>query len=260
MYISSSTRPIVFKSINYNSLNNKKNNVTNKNNMSIKATQTSLGKKLKKNSLLENLIKQKEKLMERKTSIVEKSLEKGEDPNTIKEKLKDIEDQIQEIDKKVSEIQLEEQRKSIGIKDNDKKTEKSKKVENNSSSKETNMDKSLKNVLHLSNGLKKAKATSSQRNIMVSNARKLEDEIEDDKRLGVYGNIEIKRDELSKLKNNIKNINKKFNNHLKDMNNKANNKDEKSNYLSVTEKYIKSYKYNLHININENGEKVNIMI
>ena len=260
MYISSSTRPIGFKSINYNSLNKKKNNITNKNNMSIKATQTSLGKKLKKNSLLENLIKQKEKLMERKTSIVEKSLEKGEDPNTIKEKLKDIEEQIEEIDKKVSEIQLEEQRKSMGIKNNDKKTEKSTKLENNSSSKETNMDKSLKNVLHLSNGLKKAKATSSQRNIMSINARKLEAEIEDDKRLGVYGNIELKRDELSKLKDNIKNINKKLNNHLKDMNNNTNNKDEKNNYLSVNEKYIKSYEYNLDININENGKKVNIMI
>lgn len=259
MYISSSTRPIGFKSINYSSLNNKKKNVANKNNISIKANQTSLGKKLKKNSLLENLIKQKEKLMERKTSIVEKSLEKGEDPNTIKEKLKDIEEQLEEIDKKISEIQLEEQRKSLGIKDDDKKTEKSKKVENNSS-KETNMDKSLKNVLHLSNGLKKAKATSSQRNIMVSNAKKLESEIEDDKRLGVYGNIEVKRDELSKLKDNIKNINNKLNNHLKDMNNKTNNKDKRNNYLSVNEKYIKSYEYNLDININENGEKVNIMI
>lgn len=262
MYISSSTRPIGFKSINYNSLNNKKNNVTNKNTMSKKAMETSLGEKLKKNSLLENLTKQKEKLMERKTSIMEKALEKGESPESIKEKLETIDKQIEEIDKQLSEIQLENQRKSMGTKNNDEKNKKSKKSSNNSSTKHTQMDESLNNIVHLSNGLTKAKTTSSQRNIMVSNARKLEAEIEDDERLGVYGNIKIKRHELSKINDNIKNITKKLASHLTDINNKTNDNDndEQNNYLSTNEKHIKDYKSNLDININEHGEKVNIIV
>lgn len=51
---------------------------------------------------------------------MERGLKNGNDPLTIKEKLQSIDKQIKEIDKQINDLQLEEQRNSMGIESKDK--------------------------------------------------------------------------------------------------------------------------------------------
>ncbi|WP_454051873.1 hypothetical protein [Clostridium sp. Marseille-Q7071] len=149
------------KNSNNSNERTEKNNTLNKNSMSV-----SLGKKSKKNSMLESLIEQKVNLMDSKNDIIEKALENGESPSSIKEKLDNIDKQIEEINEQISKIQCEEQRKSLGTEDISKKKEKLKEKSNKLSVGESNKDNSeekMTSVLSLSNNLSQAKALSSQK-------------------------------------------------------------------------------------------------
>ncbi|MCC5426442.1 hypothetical protein LMP49_04815 [Clostridium botulinum] len=132
----------------------------------------------RKNDILKNLMKQKSNLMESKNSIMERGLKNGNDPLAIKEKLESIDKQIKEIDKQINDLQLEEQRNSMGIeskdKDKNKKNQNSKKTSNTYSEKDMKTSESMDNLLSISNNLSKAKSLSSQKTLMSGTARVLD--------------------------------------------------------------------------------------
>jgi hypothetical protein len=267
-----------------NSLDNtgniKRRNVINKNSMS-KAS----GGKFKRNNILENLMKQKENLMNNKNALRERCLQNDEDPRTIKEKLQSIDKQIEEIDKQVSELQLEEQRKAIGTEDKNKKGKNSKQKSNKDYPNVMKTAYLMDSVLNLSTDLKKAKALSSQKNLISGEARVLDFEIQIDINRGI--NPIAKKKYLAKMKDNIEKITEKLGNHLKDVNTKISNntqsnysndivdKNEQSRNADISGKpkagdkslikqqqvaqNIKHYKDNIKNKVKDSCEKINII-
>lgn len=267
---------------NTNNTTNKtgKHDTINKNNIN-----KSLIGKPKKNSILENLMKQKENLTDSKNTLIENASKNGDDPSSVKEKLKEINKQIEEIDKQINNLQLEDRRKALGIDEKNKKNEHSKQKQNKSSSDNTQTDNSTDNILDLSNGLTTAKALSSQRKILSGNARVLDCEIKTDEKRGL--NPIGKKKLLAKMQDNIENITKKLGKQINDMNAKINNniESDKSNTATIkniqnnntnndtsteikdpsiiqqlkVSQSIEKYVSNSKDNIKNNGEKINIV-
>lgn len=233
----------------------------------------------RKNDILKNLMEQKSNLMESKNSIMEKGLKDGNDPLTIKEKLESIDKQIKEIDKQINDLQLEEQRNSMGIegKDKDKKKQNSKKTSNSSSKKDIKTNESMDNLLSISNDLSKAKFLSSQKTLISGTARVLDCEIKIDEKRGL--DPVNKKKQLDKIKNGLENINKELGKDLKNINNnntennttnnneqsndvKSNSTLENSNELSIKQQQvaqnINHYKNNLPDKSKDNKEQINI--
>ncbi len=232
----------------------------------------------RKNDILKNLMEQKSNLMESKNSIMEKGLKDGNDPLTIKEKLESIDKQIKEIDKQINDLQLEEQRNSMGIegKDKDKKKQNSKKTSNASSKKDIKTNESMDNLLSVSNNLSKAKFLSSQKTLMSGTARVLDCEIKIDEKRGL--DPVNKKKQLDKIKNGLENINKELGKDLKNINNNTENNTtnnneqsndvesnstlENSNELSIKQQQvaqnINHYKNNLPDKSKDNKEQINI--
>lgn len=264
-------------------------NNTNKTDKHDTVNKNSINKSLigkpKKNSLLENLMKQKENLTDSKNTLIENASKNGDDPSSVKEKLKEINKQIEEIDKQINNLQLEDQRKALGIDEKNKKNEHSKQKQNKDSSDNTQTDNSTSNILDLSNGLTTAKALSSQRKILSGNARVLDNEIKTDEKRGI--DPIRKKECLAKMNDNIEKITKKLGKQINDMNSKMNNniESDKSNtdtikniqnnninndtsteikdpsiiqQLKVSQS-IEKYVSNSKDNIKNNGEKINIV-
>ncbi|CAM2757713.1 hypothetical protein [Clostridium sporogenes] len=192
-----------------------------------------------KNNILKNLMKQKSNLMEMKNSIMERGLKKDNDPLTIKEKLESIDKQIKEIDKQINDLQLEEQRNSMGIetKDKDKyknkKNQKPKKTSNTYSEKDMKTDESMDNLLNLSTNLSQAKSLSSQKTLMSGTARVLDCEIKTDEKRGL--DPVNKKKQLDKIKNGLENINKELGDNLKNINNNNTENNTSNNIVDNNE-------------------------
>lgn len=243
-----------------------------KNNRTTNNLGMALSGKINKNSILENLMKQKEKLTESKTNLIEKSLEKGNDPLSTKEKLETIDKQIEEIDKQINNLKLEEQRKTLGTEDKDKKSKDSKQKPNSDSNTDGQKDSSMDSILDISGNLTKAKALSSQRNKMEGSSNVLDNEIKTDEKRGI--NPVRKKEQLSKIKDKIEDITEKLGKHLKDLNNEssknAESKDASSSVNSENrdkllikqqqaEINIKHYIDNQKDKAEDNSEKLNII-
>lgn len=243
-----------------------------KNNRTTNNLGMALSGKINKNSILENLMKQKEKLTESKTNLIEKSLEKGNDPLSTKEKLETIDKQIEEIDKQINNLKLEEQRKTLGTEDKDKKSKDSKQKPNSDSNTDGQKDSSMDSILDISGNLTKAKALSSQRNKMEGSSNVLDNEIKTDEKRGI--NPVRKKEQLSKIKDKIEDITEKLGKHLKDVNNEssknAESKDASSSVNSENrdkllikqqqaEINIKHYIDNQKDKAEDNSEKLNII-
>lgn len=262
-----------------NFLNNKgklkQHDVEDKNNTARNNLGIALGGKKNKNSILENLMKQKEKLTESKTNLIEKSLEKGNDPISIKEKLEVIDKQIEEIDKRINNIKLEEQRKALGTEDKSKKREDSKQKANSDFNKDEQKDSSMDGILDISVNFSKAKTLSSQKNTMISDSNILETEIKLDRGRSITPFDPVrKKEQLSKMKDKIEDISEKFGEYLKDANTKSSknaeskntstsakseNKDKLLIKQQQAEKNIKHYIDNQEYNAKDNSEKFNII-
>ncbi|MCY6371156.1 hypothetical protein [Clostridium ganghwense] len=261
MRISFSPQPqIGLVNLSYGSNNNLTKNTVDNNGKSQRrniANKNSMGKflggKLKRNNILENLMKQKENLMDSKNTIMERGLKNGENPKSIEEKLESIDKQIEEIDKQVNELQLEEQRKAIGTEDKKKKGKSSKQKTNKDSTNDIQTDRSMDNILSLSSNLSQAKALSSQKNIMSGDAKVLEGEIKIDKSRGI--NPVRKKKRLAEMKDNIEEITEKIGKHLKDVTTKSDNKIQNNTSNNIVDKSEQSKKINSSINT-ENAEKL----
>ncbi|MTK11537.1 MAG: hypothetical protein F8N39_05450 [Clostridiaceae bacterium] len=259
--------------------------------MNKKNMDKSLGGSLRKNNILESLMKQKENLMDSKSAIMEKALKDGDNPLSIKEKLKDIDKQIEEIDKQMNKVQLEEQRKALQIEDKDKdksnKDKESNKISNEASTEDvkTGISKDeMNSMLSLSGSLSQAKVLSSQRTSMSGEARVLKCEIKIDEERGI--NPINKKKHVAQLEENIENISEKISDNLKEVNNKNTdsiqgntskndasknkqnkNLDNKSDLenedkLVIEQQVaqnIKHYRDNLADNAENNSEKINLM-
>ncbi|APC85460.1 hypothetical protein [Clostridium botulinum] len=239
-----------------------------------------------KNNVLKNLMEQKSNLMEMKNSIMERGLKKDNDPLTIKEKLESIDKQIKEIDKQINDLQLEEQRNSMGIeskdKDKNKKNQNSNKTSSTYSEKDMKTDESMDNLLSLSTNLSQAKSLSSQKTLISGRARVLDCEIKTDEKRGL--DPVNKKKQLDKIKNGLENIDKELGNNLKNINNNNtenntsnnmvnNNEQSKdvnsssvsksSNELAIRRQQIvqniKHYEDNLPNNAKDNKEQINII-
>ncbi|ACQ53385.1 hypothetical protein HYH82_14010 [Clostridium botulinum] len=213
-----------------NNRNSQKQDLINKGNIS-----TSFKGNSRKNDILKNLMEQKSNLMESKNSIMERGLKKDNDPLTIKEKLESIDKQIKEIDKQINDLQLEEQRNSMGIenKDKDKKKQNSKKTSNTYSEKDIKTNESMDNLLSISNGLSKAKSLSSQKTLISGRARVLDCEIKTDEKRGL--DPVNKKKQLDKIKNGLENINKELGNNLKNINNNNTENNTSNNMVNNNE-------------------------
>ncbi|ACA54548.1 hypothetical protein FDC45_12010 [Clostridium botulinum] len=257
-------------------VNNKKSqrqNFINKDNRA-----TSFKGNSRKNDILKNLMEQKSNLMEMKNSIMERGLKKDNDPLTIKEKLESIDKQIKEIDKQINDLQLEEQRNSMGIENKDKKKQNSKKTSNTYSEKDMKTNESMDNLLNISKDLSKAKSLSSQKTLMSGTARVLDCEIKTDEKRGL--DPVNKKEQLNKIKNGLESINKELGNNLKNINNNNienntpnNNEQSKdvkfssasksSNELAIRQQQIaqniKHYEDNLPNKAKDNKEQINII-
>lgn len=263
-------------SLSKNFLNNtgksKQHDGEDKNNRTTNNLGMALSGKINKNSILENLMKQKEKLTESKTNLIEKSLEKGNDPLSTKEKLETIDKQIEEIDKQINNLKLEEHRKALGTEDKDKKSKDSKQKPNSDSNTDGQKDSSMDSILDISGNLTKAKALSSQRNKMEGSSNVLDNEIKTDEKRGI--NPVRKKEQLSKIKDKIEDITEKLGKHLKDVNNEssknAESKDASSSVNSENrdkllikqqqaEINIKHYIDNQKDKAEDNSEKLNII-
>ncbi len=78
-----------------------------------------------KNSLVDSLMKQRENLLDMKSNLTERALEKGEDPSSLQEQMKEFEKQLADIDAQIAQAQKEKQ----DSKDDSKKEEKPKTIE-----------------------------------------------------------------------------------------------------------------------------------
>lgn len=61
------------------------------------------------NSLIENLMKQREQVLEMKNSLTERALEKGENPSSLQEQMKQFEQQLADLDAQIAQAQKEKQ-------------------------------------------------------------------------------------------------------------------------------------------------------
>lgn len=206
------------------------------------------GIQLKKNSLLESLIKQKEKLMESKQTILDRVAKGNNDPASIKEKLEEIDKQMEEIDKQITKLQLEEQQKKMGSKNKEGKKENLQNTYDKNPSHDDSNDSSMKNLLESSTSLGKVKFFSRQRKEVSGKIKVLNAEIRADEKRGI--NPTNKKEAANKLQNSMESIEEKFGETLKDTKTKVKRKQILHS--------IEYYKNNSLNSTNKSNEPINI--
>jgi hypothetical protein len=77
-----------------------------------------------KPSVLGRLMEQKQNIMERRQQYVTQAMEKGTSPEVIQMELDEFDTQLEKIDNQLSKLQLEEQRKALGMNDEGREDEK----------------------------------------------------------------------------------------------------------------------------------------
>ncbi|MCU6793801.1 hypothetical protein OB236_16980 [Paenibacillus sp. WQ 127069] len=77
-----------------------------------------------KPSVLGRLMEQKQNIMERRQQYVTQAMEKGTSPEVIQMELDELDTQLEKIDNQLSKLQLEEQRKALGMNDEGREDEK----------------------------------------------------------------------------------------------------------------------------------------
>lgn len=233
---------------------------------------------VRKNTRLENLMKQKEQLMKRKQSIIERGLQEGEDPSSIQKKLKEVDKQIEEIDKQINKLQTEDQRKAMGTDGKNKRTKKTDQVNQTKETRQGIKDdastENINRIMAASKSLSKVKELSKVKQAELGEKRVQEIEINTD--IGRGLNPVRKENRVAEIDDNIDNINEKIADSYKEIHKKtAENTKEydsigkasKSSHDKDTENYsvsqqqieedIKSYTGNMKDNEKkENGAQV----
>ncbi len=165
-----------------------------------------------KNSLIENLMKHRESLVEMKQNLTEKTLEAGKDITSIQEQLKEFEKQIAELDSKIVKQQMKEQEKALGKEKDVKKNETPQSEEEQLFTQAFALDQTQK-MNHVFKGLEREKTT-------------LESEMKLDANRGIYS--ERKQEKLIKLEEKLQTIQEQI------KENGEQSTEEKNNGFSVS--------------------------
>lgn len=231
-------------------------NSTSNHNFKISSTQNSTNNNDSKsitqqNKAIEDLMKQKEVINKNKKDYMEKALDKGYDPSSIKDQLKDFDKQIQDIDKQISQLKIEDQSKALSNNEEDsdnatsKNTSKDNSVDNATGN---NSGEQIKSLFEVYGSMSTTNFLFHQRNNLQISANVSEADVKDDKRL----NLSSKEDErlLEKAKDGIDDVNKRLSHALKETHDKINN-SRKSKASAKNETSAKDQ-------INENTEETKL--
>lgn len=221
--------------INNGSNNNEKSKKSKNANKSLSTAWRGSGKR---NIQLENLMKQKEQLDERKQNLMEKGLENGEDASSIQQKIKEIDKQIAEVDKQINKLQTEEKKKTMGTDDKSKEAKKSAQAKN---AKETKPEaeivgtENLNKLLSASKSLSKVRELSKEKKVELGQKRVLDIEIKTD--IGRGLNPVGKENRVANIEDNVGNIDEKIADSYKDVH-KATENTKKSSAAKDSPKTV----------------------
>ena len=214
----------------------------------------------KVNNAIENLMKQKENLTERKSDMVTNMLEKNMDVSYINEMTKDIEEQLKDIDKQIAKLQFEEQQKNMGIDKEKEEEKKDKKIDKYSNNTDSNMsDENMKYLISASSELQDIKVMSSLKDKAKGNIRVLEKEIEIDESRSLDGKAtKYKYEQYDKLKDWLSNLENKIGNKLSELNgNQLSNSGENNSLNKTEENNDNNKKYVTSENSQEDNAETN---
>jgi len=232
---------------------------------------SSLGGNVRKNSVLDQLIKQKQDLIDSKKDLMDRTLKSGEDQSSIKDTLKGIDDQIKEIDSQISKVHAEEQHKALGS-DKKKNETKRSKVDSSNGMEAENEGLQMDSMLKLSGNLEKTQTLAHQNKSMEGETGVIKCEIKQDELRGLNPIKKIER--VAQLEDQMQNIAGKIGDNLNTINNEIKNVSERSTSSGVVDKNkqtedkssqelqqiaqnIQCYHNNLPENEKQGGEKVN---
>lgn len=146
----------------------------------------------KKNSMIENLMKQKQQIMDQKNKLVTSTLEKGGTMDSIKTQLEGYEEQLEQIDQQAAELmakEVEEQAEKSKNKTDDKpKTEEE--IRNNR----------MSNIVNLAGEIDQAETISVVKERVDGEARVKSMEMSQDSSVSIGAQNQVKVKELSELK------------------------------------------------------------
>lgn len=117
-------------------------------------------------SAIENLIKQKDAIQERRSELVAKNMESGGDYDTIKEQMELFDEQLENIDKQIAQMTADQLKKAT-----EKEEEKKPKKEDETKTAEQLETEKLSNFASAAESMKHAEAVSSIRNKAEGEAR-----------------------------------------------------------------------------------------
>lgn len=158
--------------------------------------------KSSKNPIIDDLMKQRDSIEKMKNDLTDRTLEKGEDISTIKEKLKDFDKQIAEIDKKIGEEQINQRNNALG------------KNKNDGNSKKSGQQQTEKEQLFTqAKALNQLKNISKVKSALNGESNTLKSEIKLDASRGVFSNSKYNR--LSEVEGKINDIEHKIGKELK---------------------------------------------
>lgn len=213
--------------LNINNMNNSFNQKDAKNPETAKLNKdtVSISPLGKNKNIIESLVKKKQKIMENKNNLISKTLEKGDDIDSIKSELSSFEEQLKNVDDEINKT-LSEQLK---------KNEETSKLLGYG---KTNIDKDeendrFKSIVNLSSSLDKTKSITSLKKKSDGEIRILESEIKLDETRG--GTSELKRNRLSELREESEKMNSKIKEDLESI---RKNSVFKSNYFNTSNAFM----------------------
>lgn len=193
-----------------NSLSQQNNSINNAN--YYKANSAKNAKQgTKRNSVLDNLMKRRQNLIDYKNSLIDDSLKNNGDPKVLKSKTDEIDKQVEEIDKQIGKLQAEEQQKKLK-QDKDKAKNTSDKISKNNSGESSteinneNLTKQLNSIVKISDTMNKLKVLNKQKKLMSLEKNALNSDIAIDEGRGK--DTRAKRALVSKIDDGLDNIDK----------------------------------------------------
>ncbi|MEH6944847.1 hypothetical protein [Bacillus sp. JJ722] len=166
---------------------------------------------MKKNSMLDSLLEQKQRLTESKNQFMQEATEKGTSMDIIKERMKEFDEQLLALDEKISQQMIEERQKALNLDKKEQGNEESMNEELKTEE-EIQMEK-FSNLLNLSGNVSQFNQLYSAKDRMEWQQRALKTEI----RLDGFSTTS-KNNQISNLSERIKQTTEKIGDVLNESN------------------------------------------
>lgn len=170
----------------------------------------------KAKSLIQLLMKQKQKIYESKDELITKTLEEGKDIESIELQLKHFEEQLKNIDEQIAQTMSEEIAKALEENPKQKNENLKNMIYEKPKTEEEIQNERLNSIVNLSSNLNQAQAVSSIKTKLDGESRVLEIEIKIDESRG--GASTYKKERLDKLQKQSKDLNDRINKELVELN------------------------------------------